>query len=63
LTDSSISLILACGSGLYGRHGKRMDQKSEMITEKARFCLNMEEAPGWQQPLLVDRGLDWTGEC
>jgi hypothetical protein len=25
---------------------KRMDQKSEMITEKVRFCLNMEEAPG-----------------
>jgi len=30
----------------YGRHGKKMAKKSEMMTEKARFCLNMEEAPG-----------------
>jgi len=46
LTDSPISLTLACCTGVYGRHGKKMAQKSEMMTEKARFCLNMEEVPG-----------------
>jgi len=45
----------------YGRHGKKMAQKSEMMTEKSKVLLEYGggSRTGWQQPLLVDRGLDW----